>query len=193
MLTNCRALRSGTEDYDFVRAHYELFMPGRGGNLAFFRIRCDGPAPRSAQTAREHDPGRATIYYYAEADRWYVFARNVPRSSHSEAVCTYLFRQYFGSARRHAAITYVFTEREPCHGRGSRECMQVLNRLLVTDGFGAYGATTPVRFLEYYLSKEEADMSAKISLRDSRSVNQENRQNARDAAKNIRSGLQPNP
>lgn len=87
----------------------------------------------------------------------YIVLARSNADMHSEARAAWAFRHYFGERAR---ITFVFSEREPCHeGRGG--CRGLLERLLRT--YGRDGTDTPVRYLYGYLNAEEIAAGAVIT------------------------------
>ncbi|MDB4874016.1 MAG: hypothetical protein JWM41_462 [Gemmatimonadetes bacterium] len=188
-LSNCRPLRFVSSTIELVRHHYQQFEGRRGGNIAFFRIECRrGIGPRTTRLRGGTVGGETAVIYDNAANRYVIFARNAGMGgAHSEQRCIQLFNEYFNTAADpyDTVITYVFTEREPCHD-AHPNCLALLTQLLETAGWGREGAATPVRYLRGYASADELFTMARIDGIDVAAARQANRRDGQLGAKQIR-------
>ena len=151
-LTNCRPLqnRSLLEDVRSLihpQLPRHLGLRGGNGNLAMMIV--EGRVNRPI--TQPHDL-EAVIAPRPGGHRWVIAARNRPHEEHFEILCinAYIYR----FRRQPTHVTYVFTEREPCHGDARFSCMARLETFLAT--YGRYGRRTPVRYREAYFNTPEA-------------------------------------
>lgn len=158
-MPNFRLVRDRGSLPDFVTETLRHYILGTQGNYAILFVNPpDGQAVDPTLDLRESTYG-ARIH--VRPDGYVIVGRNISKAEHSEIVCIRAFEHEFrrrdggrAAAEEQHRVSYVFSEREPCHG-GRFNCTHSLLGFL--QRHGVRGRETEVRYLALYENVAEVD------------------------------------
>ncbi len=189
-LYNCFPTRSSRKDFRDASAEIDRLRWRRRtqANIAFMFVEPRGPNTLIAPL--QPNPQGWLVSDQTQDGRYIIVAKSGQGgyAGHSESRCITEYYRLFGNANPRAKVTYVFTEREPCHD-GPGGCFWRLANFLVVNG--RHQERTKVRFYDYYYSNDELATAGNL---DGRKYNRSDRKRSGNrATKRIRTPEMTNP